>query len=156
MATFVPGIDLAIAGMGKRSHPRDPGVTDVQPPGTIGVSRSVGLHENRVAVREPKRARVVKSANSAKGAEGMIERAVFLHQDHDVFGIEVSRAGCRLDRVGPLDRFGDQAGNGGDAGCHRGELEEIASCLHSLLFPTVVQHLRAKLVAETLFHWRSS
>src|SRR5271154_5759571 len=155
MAAFVPGIDLAIAGMGKRSHPRDPGVTDIQPPGTIRVARSVGLHENRVAVCEPNRTRVVKSANSAKGAESMIERAVFLHQDHDVFGIEVSRAGCRLDRAGPLDRFGNQAGNAGDAGGDCGELEEIASGLHSLVFLTAVPDPQGKLVAETLFHWRS-
>lgn len=46
----------------------------------------------------------------------MVERAILLHQNDDVLGVEVSGAGCGFDSVGAPDRFGNQAGDADGAG----------------------------------------
>ena len=65
------------------------GLTEVFDLGTEGEQRSgtIGLMPYRFAGRELHCARIREPANTSHHAEVMIERAVLLHQDDDVFHV---------------------------------------------------------------------
>jgi hypothetical protein len=49
-----------------------------------------------------------ESSHAAKRAEGVVEGAILLHQNHNVLGVQVSAPRLRIDSKCPLD--GRQAG----------------------------------------------
>ena len=124
--------------MGQRAHPSRLGLFDVEAKGDEASALRVGLDPDRIAVRQRDRSRVAKAANTAQRAERVVERAVLLHQNHNVLGVEITAAGRRLDRGGTGKRFEALPGRAGGAEQACREAEELASCLHGCCRRAVV------------------
>ena len=45
MTALVPGVHLAVTGVGDGSHPGRTRVPDIEPPGSVGAARSIRLHD---------------------------------------------------------------------------------------------------------------
>ncbi len=106
VAAAVPCIHLAVSRMRNGTHPGNTRVLDIQPPWSIGLSRSVPLQKNRGAVGLPQRPRIVEAAHPLQSSKDVIEGAILLHQDDDVLRIQVGRAGIRSNGIGLLYRIG--------------------------------------------------
>ncbi len=70
----------------------------------VGLTRSVGLQPNGLAIRESDSPGIVEAADAAQSAKDVIERAILLHQDDDVLGIQVCAIRCRVDGGCPFNR----------------------------------------------------
>jgi len=127
VVAVVPGVDLAVARVGDGTHPGDFGVLDVETPGSVGVAGALlGLEEARVAVGLAHGAGVVEAAHALQRSESVVEGAVLLHEDDDVFGVLKGGAGLGFDGEGALDGFGDDARHG-RAACEKSCcFEEVA------------------------------
>ena len=58
---------------------------------------------------------IVVATDAAERAQGVIEGAVLLHQDHDMFSVVPGAAFRRGDGQGAKDRLGQELGNAGVA-----------------------------------------
>ena len=133
MSPFVPGIHLALARVRQRPHPRHARVLYVQPPRSIRGARAIRLNEHRVAIRQPQRTRVVEAADPLQRPQRMVERAILLHQNHNVFGIRPGRPRLGSNRMRPANGIRKKASRPGSSGEHSSQLQEIASCRHRFL-----------------------
>ena len=71
---------------------------------------------------------VAEAAHASQAAEVMIERAVFLHEDHHVLDIgERARASCSGHCERLADGRGNYAGGHGRGGGTQGQLEEVTT-----------------------------
>src|ERR1700721_3111978 len=140
MTALVPGVHLAVTGVGDGSHPGRTRVPDIEPPGSIGVTRCVGLYEDGVSVGQLKGSRIIESSNPLKRPQRVVEGPVLLHQNDDVFSVQIGRARLRLNGVCQLDRLWNKTGRTGSARQHGSKLEEVPSGLHDL--PYLVNLLR--------------
>jgi len=102
----VAGVDLVGPGVREGVHPGRLCVFYIQAEWSIGVSFCVGLQPDLVTVGQVDGARVVVTADAAQGAEAMVEGAVLLHEDDDMFGVEPGAAFGGVDRQGALDGSG--------------------------------------------------
>jgi hypothetical protein len=86
--------------------------------------RAVRLVEHALAARQPHRVRIAEPAHAAHRAEVVIEGAVLLHEDHDMFDV-ANRSGAvvAFDRRGAGNARGEDGGRGGSGA----ELEEAAA-----------------------------
>ena len=128
-AAAAAGVDLVGPRVGKRPHPGGVGVFDVQPERHVAGAGVVGLDPDGVAVGERDRPRVAQTPHAAQRAEGVVERAVLLHQDHHMLGVEKRAAGVGSDRHGSLDRTVERGPHAG-AGEESRLLDEVASRIH--------------------------
>ena len=69
----------------------------------VGVACGVGLHPDRLLIRQGHGAGIVEAANTAQSAEHVVERAILLHQDHDMLGVEKRSVIAGVDGCGALD-----------------------------------------------------
>jgi hypothetical protein len=106
-----PVIPAAVAGVGlvgpavwQRPHPGDLRSVDVEAERQVALAGGVGLRPDRQAVGQRDRPRVVEPADTAERAERVVERAVLLHENDDVFCVEDGAARRRLDGRGASDR----------------------------------------------------
>ena len=89
---IVAGIHLVGPGMRQRTHPGSFGIFDIQVERRISFAFGVGLQPYFVFVWQINSARIIITTYTLKRTVSMVERAVFLHQDNDVFGIQVGAA----------------------------------------------------------------
>ncbi len=86
---------------------------------------AVGLEPDRLPAFERDRETIAEAAYAAQGAEIVVERAVLLHQDHDVLHIH--------DGAGPASRRNRQRPvDAGEGSRRRGARQKIATCCHSI------------------------
>ncbi len=97
MITIIAGIHLILPAMGKGSHPGSFGIFNIEPERAISLFRHIGLPPYRFAVGQLNCTGIVESSHTLKGSIAMIERTIFLHQDHNMLGIKKSAAQVRID-----------------------------------------------------------
>jgi hypothetical protein len=103
---------------------------DVEPKGNVLFSGRVRLDPNRVAIGKLNRAGIVEAAHTLQRSECMIERAILLHQNHNVLGIEKTGTLLRFDRERALNRVGETTDHACGT-CQTGRtLQELPTGLH--------------------------
>ena len=60
----------------------------------------------------------------------MVEGTIFLHENYNMFGVEISAARCRLDGQRPKDRLRDSAQRTGGPCQLRRATDELSSSVH--------------------------
>src|SRR5262245_60288902 len=96
MFTTVAGFDLIAPTVRQRAHPGDFGIEKLQSERCKSLAVCIGLQPNRVAVGQGDCAWIVEATYPSKGSVTVIERTILLHQDHHVFGVEISRTRGRI------------------------------------------------------------
>ena len=123
----VPGVVLHLPGVRRRRDVRGarrPGVEVEREEVTRRVPR-VGLLEHAGPAGEPERVRVGEAAHPGQGAEVVVERAVLLHEQHDVADVAQRRAAARRRRhdLAPHVRREERGGRR-DRGRRRGRRQQ--------------------------------
>ncbi|CAB3875758.1 hypothetical protein LMG3410_03036 [Achromobacter aegrifaciens] len=107
--------------------------------GFVVVLRPDGAMARVGAIRHGYGKAVAKPAYAGQRAEVMIERAVLLHEDHDVFHVaDRARAPRRGDRERAADGGGQQGQGAAGAGQRRAAAEKITSGLHEAFLRTTL------------------
>ena len=126
----IAGVRLVAPGVRQRSQPGRFAALEIQPEGRIGFSRLIGLQPHGLLVGQRDCTRIVEAAHSAQRSKRMIERAVLLHQDHHVLGVEKRTSFRRIDLRSSLDRCHQRA-HTGRAPCEGGGMaKEVSSSAH--------------------------
>ena len=127
MIAMVAGVGLVRPRMRQRSQPGSFRAFEIQPEGGISFARGIGLQPHRFLIRQSNGAWIVESANAAQGSEGVIERAILLHQNDNVLRIQKRTALRRIDGRCPLNRSQKDAANHSSPAGESGRVPEKVS-----------------------------
>src|SRR5690606_23325877 len=96
----------------------DPGglcITDIKAKRGVGLARVVGLHPHQILIRKHDSAWIVEAAYALQCTEAVVEGTIFLHEDHNMFRIQVGAAFLWVYGHCPQNRVGKYASYAGSA-----------------------------------------